>query len=111
MLSIEDIIELYENGEVNSIKVNWHNQAHNVTGILEPERHCIVLYMKNISDQKELNLTILHEFVHARYNYIMEIDDENKIEVENEAICLYENEPYILEFIKDFYRLDKLKIK
>lgn len=106
MLTIEDIVALSENVNVH---VNWHQQRHEDKGQWgKGETDDVILYMKNIVSQEDLDITILHEFVHARDNCLLEREFVPESEVENEAVETYKNAPEVLSIIKQFYHLEKL---
>ncbi|MBU2589506.1 MAG: hypothetical protein KKF52_03320 [Nanoarchaeota archaeon] len=118
MLTIEEVVELYEKeGLVIIFKqinkkfgpktlAGEYNTENNLNNSTKPPE--IIIYQKMIENQKDLEITLLHEFIHARNDLILELDKENDTEVEKEAVETYKKSPEVIEFIKDFYCLKKL---
>lgn len=67
MISIEDIVELVESNWVvreNTKKVKKLD-GELVKGIVYPSINKIILYTKNIEDEDDYDLTLMHELYHA----------------------------------------------
>lgn len=107
ILTLKNLEELYSRGwEVEVSKENLKD----ITGKISSEDKIIKIYKNNIRNNEELNLTILHEFLHAQdfeFNNLNEsgISDDISYEsfTEQRAIFVYRNFPEILEEIKNYY--------
>ncbi|MBU4456454.1 MAG: hypothetical protein KKA65_03045, partial [Nanoarchaeota archaeon] len=109
MLTIEEVVELYEKeGLVIIFKqinkkfgpktlAGEYNTENNLNNSTKPPE--IIIYQKMIENQKDLEITLLHEFIHARNDLILELDKENDTEVEKEAVETYKKSPEVIEFI------------
>jgi len=118
MLTIEDIVELYEEDELVIIfkKINKkigpktlkgeYNTEKNINNSYYPPE--IFIYEQMIENEEDLDITLLHEFIHAKNDLILGLFIEDDEQVEKEAQETYKKAPEVVEFIKDFYKLKKL---
>ncbi len=97
MLKIEDVVKLYE---FVDIKLNYFKQEHCCKAFFEGRT--VRVFMKNIDSEKDLELTLIHELIHARNWYLLDVEDDED-EVEDEAVVTYNNNHEIVKFIKQLY--------
>lgn len=108
MLSFDDIMILfYEDVYVEFLR----RRSDRITGEWDYPR--ILIYLNNITSEYDRDITLLHEFIHARDEIVKGIEkklgemDEygctNYNEVEREAIETYHTSPEILKFLKELY--------
>jgi len=112
MLKVKEIIKLQKGLE---LLLKKEISLRKFKGLYEPDKKRIIIFYSNINNKKDLDLTLLHEFVHARDDicysniyYINDIGDYEK-STEKEAIKTYNKKPHILKLIKDIYDI-KYKI-
>lgn len=79
--------------------------ANNKKGEYDPGDMKIILYPDNAESDYDLNITILHEFIHARSHIKLDRPTCGEKVVEAEAVETYRKKPHILSLIKDIYRL------
>ncbi len=102
MLTLKQIIELYQDGvEIRFKKKPHHN---GIKGEFDPASLEVIIYLAHINSKFDRDITILHEFVHAK-NHHFGVTLEDEVLVEDEAIRTYAKKDYILEFIKRLYNL------
>lgn len=102
MLDVFHIVELYKNGLDLHVK-KFHRLGFK--GEFDPSRLAIFIYSFNLESDYDRDITILHEFIHAKDDIIYSrLRVDNK--VEREAIKVYNKSPLILTFIKELYNLD-----
>ncbi len=106
MLTIKDIIYSYSEGvDIEFIKKPPVNHRK---GDYCPSELKAIIYKESITSEKDMHITILHEFVHARNNENPEIQlEEEESKVEKEAKDTYNKRPYIIEFIYQIYKIKK----
>ncbi len=112
MLTIEDIIHLCEDVlEVRLKKRCKMKGCKTWSGEFQFETSTIYIYTDTIKDERDYGITLLHEFIHARNYFILDIadDQEDEMEVEREAIETYEKQPGIVDLLNDIYNLKKLQ--
>lgn len=110
MLTASQVIALcQEEGIV--VKLKRTALDNKVQGDYVQADHEVILYLPNITSQSDFDLTLLHEFIHARddYKYWRTSERQSKIEkeVENEALKTYNCNPSVLELIKELYGIKK----
>lgn len=101
MLNIPQIIELYKEGLDLHIK---RSHPLNLKGEFDPSQMEIFIYSYNLESDYDRNITILHEFIHARDDIIygkLRIEDN----VEKEAIDTYNRFPLLLELIGEIWAI------
>ena len=108
MLSVDEIVILfYEDVNIEFLR----RRTNKITGEWDYPR--ILIYIDNIASEYERDITLLHEFIHARDEIIKGIEkklgemDEygctNYNEVEREAVETYHKFPEVLKFLKELY--------
>jgi len=108
MLKIKDILKLRDGLE---LILKREITSEEFKGLYEPDSKRIIIFYSNIKNKKDMDLTLLHEFVHARdhicYSNIRYISDIGNYEksTEKEAIKTYIKKPHILRLIKDIYNI------
>lgn len=110
MLTIHQLVKIYEEG-VN-IHFKEKPSPKGFKGEYDPSSLEILIYTPAIESKSDGDLTILHEFVHARDDvysskivYIQDIIQYEQ-ETEQEALKTYKKKPYIIDFILQIYRND-----
>jgi len=101
MLDISHIVKLYRNGLDLYVK-KFHNLGFK--GEFDPSQLAIFIYSFNLESDYDRDITILHEFIHARNDILYDRWDRDD-NVEKEAICAYNKSQSILTFIKELYNL------
>ncbi len=105
MLSKTDILTLYYNG--TEIKFRRKKHPRELKGDHDPSASEINIYTAHIASEYERDITILHEFIHARNDHkgFFDETDEGCMKVEKEAKQTYRQRPYVLALIKELYRI------
>ena len=77
-----------------------------IKGEYDPQALEISIYPKNNTSRSDLDITLLHEFIHARDDVksARSVDSAEK-DVEKEAKQTYRLHPYVLRFIKELYNI------
>jgi len=102
MLTIKQINRIYQKGFELRLKKNPHPAFK---GEIDPATLEIFIYQANVESQYDEDITILHEFLHAR-DEINSADSPAKCSsIDKEAIRTYKDKPHVLEYIKDLYYL------
>ena len=118
MLTIKQIIKLSEESLEVKLKKKVLPELSYVKGEYDPSEKIIIVYLPNVESEEDFNLTLLHEFVHARDDLISGfVQEENhsvidylfELSVESEAVETYENRPEIIDLIKDLYEIKDSK--
>ena len=110
MLNINEIIKTQQRLDIFLKK---DLDLEGFKGLYNPDKQKITIFYSNIQDKKDMDLTLLHEFIHARddicYSKIYYIKDiiDYETSTENEAIETYQEKPHILKLIKDLYNIKK----
>ena len=119
MLTIDHIAKISEGG-VNVFFKETQNKF-GYKGLYEPLSRKIIIYNQTISSPYDLNITLLHEFVHARddilYSHIFFTNSQGRLSdisdpleyeeaTEKEALSTYKNNPDVLYFIKNLYKIE-----
>ena len=108
MLNINEIIKTQQGLDIFLKK---ELDSEGFKGLYDPDRQKITIFYSNIQDNKDRDLTLLHEFIHARddicYSNIYYIKDiiDYETSTENEAVKTYKEKPYILNLIKELYNI------
>ncbi len=103
MLTINQVNKLYEHG----VKITMKKSSLEVKrGEYDPSEKEILIYRKNITSRSEMDMTILHEFIHARNDILRGKDVSDKM-VEKEAAETYSKRPKVLECIVQLYDIKK----
>lgn len=102
MLTLRQIVKACEEG----IEVKFRRKSHPLgwKGEYDPENKLVSVYKPAIESKEDLELTLLHEFVHARDD-VKGGREGNETETELEAIDTYHKNYSVLEFIKGVYNL------
>ena len=106
MLNKKEVTQLYRDG----LEVRLRRKRHpeNLKGDYDPSRFEISIFLTDLASELEFNITLLHEFIHARDERKGVLFKKDKT-VEAEARKTNDKRPQILEFIKDLYHIDDLK--
>ncbi|MBI2671849.1 hypothetical protein HYX16_02855 [Candidatus Woesearchaeota archaeon] len=103
MLTIRQIIKLCEDGVDITFK---KTRQKSLKGEYSDQALEIIIYMDNIGSEYDLDITILHEFIHARdYTKPERYHDRSEKHIDEEALRTYNKRPYVLKFIKELYEL------
>ena len=108
MLTIADIKQVYKKGVTLKFKRKpIPPDSNRFKGEFDPSTLEIKIYLSYQESKKDKELTILHEFVHARddikgHRYYRE---RRHSSVERETINTYHHRYYVLQFIKQLYRI------
>ncbi|MFH1456254.1 MAG: hypothetical protein ABIF40_04880 [archaeon] len=104
MLTIEEVVRLCAD---ENIEACLHKKSHplKLKGKLDVPYGLgqVNVYAPEVESQQDYDFTVLHEFVHARDEYILGIVNRDDNEVENEALQTYEEAPEVLMIIKQLY--------
>ena len=114
MLNIEQLVKLHDSG----LSVELSDEITPLKGLYDPSFFHIKLFEESLSSKKDRDLTILHEFIHARDDFFngnlskvvsnnpYSGDKDNyELATENEAKEVYDNKPVVLNYIKKFFDL------
>ncbi|MBT4334300.1 hypothetical protein HOD61_00590 [archaeon] len=111
MLTIDDVIDICEEGYEISLTNQPPSFYPIAMGYIEPDKSLINIYVDNIPSMKEYNITLLHEFIHAKNELGGFADhlfnEEDLFEVD--AVETYNKTPEVAEFIIDLYDLKNEK--
>ena len=100
-MEISDIIKFYEEGL--DIKLRRKPHPDKLKGDVDYE-FILNIYLPDLTSKEDLEIAILHEFVHFK-NYLYKRKRDSEEAVEKEARKIYQEYPFLIEFIKDFYDL------
>lgn len=110
MLTISKIKKIYRHG----IDVRFRRSPHPLgwKGEYLGSTLDVIVYLPALESKRDLDLTLLHEFVHADDDISSSrlpnlSDDEDDERAESEAIEAYERRPKVLEFIKQLYNIER----
>lgn len=101
MLTIHQVNTLYRDGV--DIRFKKKKGSNRLKGEYDPNSLEGIIYMKEVESLEDRDITMLHEFIHARngargYRY-KDVEDV----VETEAKKTYERRPEVLKYIKELY--------
>jgi len=103
MIKLEDICYIKQDGW----KVNLDTDSLNfitIKGLVYPDEKIIEFYLWNIDNQKDFDLTILHEFQHVHdLDIIDDFGGDYEQLTEQKAKSLYDDFPEALKEIKKEY--------
>ena len=107
MLTIHQIIGLAENIDIEIIN---KRSPHFVFGVYEPDNFLVKIFLPDIKDRENFNLTLVHELIHARDDVLANrslIEGENDYEksVEDEAKKTYAKHPEYIKFIRELFHI------
>ena len=112
ILKIEEILELAKNGYEIKIKKRQNKNISNYNkycyGMYFPDKKLTEIYKKNISDELNYNLTIIHETIHAKEDLIFDFNrfiTEWHTELATHLTYIQNRE--VLNFIKELYKIEK----
>ena len=100
MLTIKQIARLYENGVNLVFRRKQPEPLQN--GDWDPETLDAIVFLAVMKDKRERDVTILHEFIHARRD-VLGFRGLNEAETERQAEMTYELKHYVLQFLKQLY--------
>ncbi len=106
MLSIPDVKRLEEEGVEVRLMRGRHPEG--LKGWWLPDELEARIYLPSITSEKEIDITILHEFIHARNWLITTRHKDWERVVNKEAKDTYRKRPNVVYFIKCIYGLEKL---
>lgn len=105
MLSKKDVMMLYYDG----LEIKFRRKRHprGLKGDHDPSASEINIYTSHITSEYERDITILHEFIHARNDHKGFLDDadEGCEQVEEEAKETYRQRPYVIALVKELYKI------
>jgi len=103
MIKLEDICYIKQGGWKINLYVDSLNTI-TLKGQVYPDERTIELYLWNIVNQKDFDLTILHEFQHIHDLDIMDdFGGDYEQLTEQKAKSLYDDFPEVLDKIKKEY--------
>ena len=100
MLTINQVNKIYQEGFNVRFKRNPHSafKGEIDSGTLE-----ILIYEANTESRYDKDITILHEFIHAR-DEVKSIHSSVRCSgIDKEAIWTYNNRPHVVQYIKELY--------
>ena len=110
MLTINQLVKVYEKG----VEVHFKKSPSpkGFKGEYDPGSLSVLIYIPAIESKYDEDVTLLHEFIHARDDiyfsktqYIRDIDEYEQ-ETEQEALKTYKKRPHIIDFISQLYYID-----
>ena len=102
MLTIDQVNEIYREGFDLRLKRTRHP---GFKGEIDPSTYEIIIYQANTESQYDKDITILHEFLHARDELNARLESADCSLIDREAEWIYNNHPYVLQYIKDLYNI------
>jgi len=102
MLTIDQVNEIYQEGFDLRLKRTPHP---GFKGEIDPSTYEIIIYQSNTESQYDKDITILHEFLHARDELNASLEAADCSLIDREAEYIYNNHPYVLAYIKDLYNI------
>ena len=105
MLTIEDIKRVCEEGI--TLRFKRKPAPDRRKGEFDPLTLEAKVFLPDQESREDRDITILHEFIHARDNIggHRYYRDRKGYNVEREAANTYKYRPYVLQFIKQLYRI------
>ena len=104
MLSKKDVLTLYDEG----LEIKFRRKPHpdKLRGEYNPGAFQVNIYSPAITSGRERDLTILHEFIHARDDRQGTVNEHAcRAGVEDEARKTFDKRPEVLMLIKELYRI------
>ena len=104
MLTQKDVIQLYNEGLI----LRWRRKKHpqHLKGEYDPVGFEINVYTPHLASDHDRDLTLLHEFIHARDDRRGRANNRTCSPwVEKEAEATYTKQPRVLALIKELYRI------
>jgi hypothetical protein len=106
MLTIKEVLEIAKSEWEITLKKGCHPRKYR--GLFLPDKKEVRIYLPEHKNQKDIDITILHEAIHIRdsirENKKQSILLEEKL-VEKEAKETYLQKPQNLQFLKELYLL------
>jgi hypothetical protein len=101
MLTVWQVIRLYQEG----FDVRFKRKPHpfQFKGEYDPMNEQAYIYLKHIDSKMDLDLTVLHESIHASRDILDDTYDGKDTSEEDEAQRTYNERPEILDFIKQIF--------
>lgn len=108
MLTENRVLKFYQDG----IRLRFSRKRVKsfFKGEYDPSEFMITIYTSNTNSRFDRDITILHEYIHARDDVrSLQYRDSQKEEssVEREALETYHKKPNVLELIKTLHRIRK----
>ena len=103
MLTIKQVVKLYENGF--EIRIRKKPHPNGAKGEFDPSTLEGVVFLPAIESPEDKDITILHETVHGRNGILDGTIGGNERMVEREAKAVYYKRHYVLEFLKWLYKI------
>ncbi len=102
MLTINQVNKIYQEGF--DIRVT---RAHHpgFKGEIDPSTLEIFIYQSNVESQYDKDITILHEFLHAKDELKSNLSSTRCSNIDKQAVWIYNNKPHVLQYIKDLYNI------
>lgn len=107
MLTIEDLVEIAEKNV--SLNLDEVISPDGFKGLYDPSNKTISIYLSNLESEFDKNITLLHEFIHARDDvltsniYYIRGIEEYEIMTEKEALRTFESNHLIIPFLRRLY--------
>jgi len=102
MLTIDQVIKIYEEGFDLLLK---GVSRSGLKGELDPGTLEINIYQSNVDSEYDRDITILHEFIHARDEILPRDPLVDCSLVDMEAMQTYEENPHVLQYIKELFEV------
>ena len=105
MLTIGQVTTCYKSNVV--LRCSRKPKRDKRKGDYDPSTLEAIIYLQNIESEKDRDITILHELIHAR-DHIKSARSLDKCEdaIENEALATYSYRPYVLRYIRQLYKIE-----
>lgn len=95
-LTVEKVNSVFEeNYEIVFRKRAEEKGRESIKGEIDPAAFEIIIYLDNAESERDKDISLLHEFIHA-VDEVSEVDDSNASncrEAEKEAIGIYNEKP------------------
>ena len=109
MLTIHQIMRIHQEGI--ELRFSRKKVMKELKGEYDPSEQEMLVYIRNIESLLELDITLLHECIHARDDVRGKrsflFDNQEDSEVEHEALLTYTKKPEVLAFLKDIYQVKR----
>ena len=100
MLTIDQVNRMYQEGyDVRFKKKSFPG----LKGEFDPGTSEILIYHENADSQYDRDITILHEFIHAREEMEARYSSGNCNSIDEEAMRTYQQRPDVLMYLKELY--------
>ncbi len=102
MLTIDQVNRIYQEGFDIRFK---KNPFRGLKGEFDPGTSEILIYHENADSQYDRDITILHEFIHAREDVEPRYSSGDCNRIDEEAIRTYHQRPDVLLYLKELYSI------